>query len=165
MSIAEVVARCDALGCPRVTLTGGEPLEQAACPALAAALLEAGYAVFCETSGTVPIDLLPREVLRIMDLKCPSSGVCDRNHWPNIAALTERDEVKFVIGSPEDYDWACKTVAQHDLTARCGTVLFAPVYGVLDPATLAAWMLEDRHEVRLQVPLHKVLWPDETRGV
>ena len=165
MTIGEVVNRCTALACPLVEITGGEPLEQAACPALAQALLDAGCTVLCETSGTVPIDVLPAGVIRIMDIKCPGSGASGKNRWENIETLSARDEVKFVIGSREDYEWSRDIVQRHELTERCHAVLFSPVWGRIEPHVLAEWVATESLGVRYQIQLHKVLWPAEERGV
>jgi len=165
MTVDEVVARCGEWPCRLIEITGGEPLIQAACSGLAATLLEKGYQVLIETSGALPIQTLPRAVIKIMDLKCPGSGSCDENYWANIDALTNHDEVKFVIGDRGDYEWSCDTLRRHDLINRCAHVLFAPVHGVMDPVVLGQWILDDGLKVRLQLPLHKYLWPADRRGV
>lgn len=165
MTIRAVLERCAELACPLVEITGGEPLEQAACPTLAQVLLDAGYTVLCETSGTRPINVLPDGVHVIMDLKCPGSGVCGKNDWSNLDALSQRDEVKFVLRDRRDYDWSLSAVRDYDLTARCRAVLLAPVFGELDPRDLAAWMIADGLEARLQLQLHKYIWPPDQEGV
>ena len=160
-----ILAKCDELACPLAEITGGEPLLQEACRDLAARLLEQGRTVLCETSGTVPIGVLPDGVIRIMDLKCPSSGVCDKNDWANIAALNRRDEVKFVIADRADYEWSRALIRKHALPERCGQVLLAPVFGEIEPRALTEWMLEDGLDARLQLQLHKYIWPPDERGV
>ena len=150
---------------PLVEITGGEPLLQPGCIALATALLETGHTTLIETNGTLPIDLLPAGVIRIMDIKCPGSGMSDKMHWRNIDALTRRDEVKFVLASRTDYKWALDVMERHKLAEKCGAVLLSAVPGCLDVAQLAAWMLEDRPLARLQLQLHKMIWPPELRGV
>lgn len=164
-TVGELIAQCDDLGGRLVEITGGEPLAQQACPELAAELLEQGYTVLVETSGALPIDRLPAAAIKIMDLKCPDSGVSDRNHWPNLALLSARDEVKFVLASREDYEWARGVVQERDLKARCNAVLFSPVLGAVEAVALAQWILEDGLDVRMQLQLHKLIWPPETRGV
>ncbi len=149
---------------PLVEITGGEPLLQPACGELAQRLLDAGYTVLCETSGALPIDRLPPGVIRIMDLKCPSSGECDANHWPNIDLLTRDDEIKFVMGNRADYEWSRDVLRRHDLARRC-TVLFSPVFGAIDPAEIVAWILEDHLPVRFQLQMHKHIWAPDTVGV
>ncbi|HUU44582.1 MAG TPA: radical SAM protein [Acidobacteriota bacterium] len=164
LSIDAVIRRIDAFGLPTVEITGGEPLLQPGTAVLAEKLIALGRTVLVETSGASPIDGLPAGLIRIMDIKCPSSGESDRNHWPNIDHLTPADEVKFVIGDREDYDWARDVVARHDLTSRC-TVLFAPVFGRLEPRELADWILADKPGVRLQLQIHKFIWNPEARAV
>jgi 7-carboxy-7-deazaguanine synthase len=164
LAIAEIIQRIDAFGLATVEITGGEPLLQPGTATLAERLIAAGKKVLVETSGASPIDVLPPGVIRIMDIKCPSSGESDRNHWPNIDHLTSGDEVKFVLGNRDDYDWARDVVERYQLTTRC-TVLFSPVFGQLDPRALADWILSDRLAVRLQVQLHKYIWSPEARAV
>lgn len=165
MTIAEILEECRRLDCPLVEITGGEPLLQKGCPALAEALLAEGYTVLCETSGSLPVADLPNEVVKIMDLKCPGSGECDKNDWSNLAALGPRDEVKFVIADREDYEWSRDVLKTHNLAARCNAILFAPVFGVIDPRELIEWILEDGLDVRLQLQLHKFIWPPDQKGV
>ncbi len=165
MSIGNIVTRCRSLGRSLVEITGGEPLEQQHCAELATALLDARFTVLCETSGTYPISRLPVRVIKIMDIKCPGSGVADRNDWSNIDALSRKDEVKFVISDRPDYEWSREIVNRYKLIERCHAVLFAPVFGRLEPAALAQWILADALPVRLQLQLHKYIWPAGTRGV
>lgn len=146
-------------GVRHVTVTGGEPLAQKACPALLAALCDAGYRVSLETSGALDIGQVDTRVKRVMDIKTPSSGEQQQNLWSNIALLSAGDEVKFVIGDRADYDWSKEIIAEYGLAQRCG-VLFSPVYAALEARTLADWIVEDRLPVRFQVQLHKLLWGD-----
>ena len=164
-AIGEILGKCEELGCSLVEITGGEPLVQENCPTLAACLLEQGMTVLCETGGSLPITVLPDKVIRIMDLKCPGSGECDKNDWSNIDALTPRDEVKFVIADRADYEWSRDVVEEYDLPARCNQVLFAPVFGAIGPRQLVKWILEDGLEVRFQLQLHKLIFPPDQRGV
>jgi|UniRef100_A0A7C4ESN0 7-carboxy-7-deazaguanine synthase len=147
-----------------VEITGGEPLLQPETPLLAQALLEAGRVVLVETNGSLDISLLPERVVRIMDLKCPSSGECHRNRWENLALLMPYDEIKFVIGDRIDYEWARETLRRR-LKDIPSPVLFSPVHNELSAAELAQWILSDNLEVRMQAPLHKYIWPEKTRGV
>ena len=165
MTVAEAVEKCLALSGRLVEVTGGEPLEQAACPRLVRGLLEHGMTVLVETSGTLPISGLPAEAIKIMDLKCPSSGVCAKNDWSNIAALGAWDEVKFVIADRTDYEWSRDVIGKHDLTARCGEVLVGCVFGAIEPQRVVAWILEDGLDVRFQVQLQKIIWAPGARGV
>ncbi|HMW17083.1 MAG TPA: 7-carboxy-7-deazaguanine synthase QueE [Accumulibacter sp.] len=141
----------------QVCVTGGEPLAQPACLVLLSALCDAGYSVSLETSGALAIDTVDPRVTRVMDLKAPGSGESARNHWPNLAALTANDEIKFVLKDHADYQWAADLIRERRLDALC-PLLFSPVAGELSAATLADWILADRLPVRLQVQLHKLLW-------
>ncbi|MCH7826239.1 MAG: radical SAM protein [Acidobacteria bacterium] len=147
-----------------VEITGGEPLAQPGTPALAEALLRRGKTVLVETSGSFDISVLPDGAHAIMDLKCPSSGELEHNDLGNLDRLRPGDEVKFVIGNREDYDWAAEMVREHDLTGRC-PVLFSPVWNEVEFERLAQWILADGLAVRMQLQLHKILWPDVERGV
>lgn len=166
LELADVVAEVRRLGCLLVEVTGGEPLAQPNCIPLLRMLVEDGYTVLLETSGALPLDEVPREVHKIMDLKCPSSGEADRNDFRNLSLLSRHDQIKFVMGTREDYDWARQQIDHYGLTGKCGAVLFSCVFGELDPATLVKWMLEDKlFEVRMQLQAHKFIWPPETKGV
>jgi len=149
---------------PLIEITGGEPLAQPATPALASALLDRGKTVLVETSGSFDISVLPDGAHAIMDLKCPSSCESERNDLDNLGRLRDGDEVKFVIATRNDYEWAADMVRQNQLTERF-PVLFSPVWGELEPPQLAAWILADALQVHLQLQLHKLLWPDVERGI
>lgn len=163
-SVDDVVDEVLSHQTPLVEITGGEPLLQRGCATLAARLLEAGQMVLVETSGAQPIDLLPDGAIRIMDLKCPGSGECEKNDWANITKLTSQDEVKFVIGDRSDYEWARDVVRKHRLPERCA-VLFSSVFGQLDPEDLTSWILADHLPVRMQLQMHKYIWSPTARGV
>lgn len=162
MPLSDILAAVADLGVARVCVTGGEPLAQAACLTLLGALCDAGCDVSLETSGALDIGGVDPRVARIVDLKAPGSGEVARNHWPNVELLTMHDEVKFVVADRADYDWALAAIAEHRLAERC-PLLFSPVVGSLDPATLAGWMLADRVAARFQLQLHRLLW-DNMRG-
>jgi 7-carboxy-7-deazaguanine synthase len=164
MSIAEVLARVESFGCPTVEVTGGEPLLQAATIPLLEALVAGGYRVLLETGGSLPIEPVPEGVHRIVDLKCPGSGESARNRWENLEVLRPGDEIKFVLAHRDDYLWAARTVRERGLGAG-PPVLFSAVHGGLDAGTLARWVLDDRLPVRVQIQLHKHLWPGADRGV
>lgn len=166
-TIEAILAQVASFGVPLVELTGGEPLAQKSCIPLAEALLDAGYNVLIETSGSLPINTLPDAVVRIMDLKCPDSDMSKHNDWSNIDYLQpDRDEVKFVIASRRDYEWSRDVVRQYNLTDRCKAVLFSPVFGEVDPKAIVDWMLEDDlNAVRFQLQMHKFIWPPDERGV
>lgn len=164
-SVDEVVAQVEAYGCPTVEITGGEPLLQADVIPLMSALLARGYQVLIETGGHRSIAGVPAGVIRIVDLKCPGSGESDRNDWTNLALLTPRDQVKFVLADRADYEFAREVITREHLADRCGAVLLSPVHGELALKPLAEWILADRLPVRLQVQLHKYIWDPQTRGV
>ena len=165
MSVDDVVDRVLAFDCPVVEITGGEPLLQADVVPLMERLLALGKTVMVETGGHRPVGGLPAGVIRIMDVKCPGSGEADRNDPGNLALLTARDQVKFVIADRADYEFARALTARERLAERCGAVLFSPVHGELHPRQLAEWILEDRLPVRLQLQMHKYIWDPATRGV
>ncbi|MCB1791120.1 MAG: 7-carboxy-7-deazaguanine synthase QueE [Gammaproteobacteria bacterium] len=143
-----------------VTVTGGEPLAQADCLLLLTALCDAGYVVSLETSGALDIADVDARVVKVMDLKTPSSGEQAKNRYDNIDHLLPHDQVKFVIGDADDYRWSCEQVARFALPQRC-EVLFSPVAGQIAAADLADWILRDRLDVRFQLQLHKLLWGNE----
>ncbi|MDQ3185212.1 MAG: 7-carboxy-7-deazaguanine synthase QueE [Pseudomonadota bacterium] len=143
-----------------VTVTGGEPLAQKECLTLLTLLCEAGYSVSLETSGALDISSVDMRVSRILDIKTPGSGEAEKNRWSNLNHLTNHDELKFVLCDEADYLWAVGTMRERQLDLIC-PVLLSPVYGKLDPAMLAAWVLRDRLPVRVQVQLHKLLWSGE----
>jgi 7-carboxy-7-deazaguanine synthase len=155
-----VLDRVAAFGCRTVCVTGGEPLAQANCLTLLTALCDAGYAVSLETSGALDISAVDPRVARIVDIKAPDSGEAGKNRWENLADLRPTDELKFVLASRADYDWAKSVLARRHLDGLC-PVLFSPVAATLPPALLAEWILADRLPVRFQLQLHKVLWGQE----
>jgi 7-carboxy-7-deazaguanine synthase len=157
LTLADILLRVARFGCATVCVTGGEPLAQKNCLLLLAALCDAGHSVSLETSGALDIGGVDPRVARIVDLKAPGSGEEARNRWENLELLTAHDELKFVLASREDYDWAVAACRQHRLFKLC-PVLFSPVQGQLDPAQLAQWILDDRLPLRFQLQLHKVLW-------
>jgi 7-carboxy-7-deazaguanine synthase len=165
MSVDEVARDVRAYRCDVVEITGGEPLLQKEVYPLMQQLLDEGRTVMLETGGHLSVDQVPEAVIRVIDVKCPGSGESDRNHWPNLDRLRPADEVKFVIKDRGDYEYARGVVANYNLTERCTAVHFSPVHGVQDPKQLAAWVLEDRLTVRVQLQLHKYIWDATTRGV
>lgn len=164
-TLEAVLAEVSRLGPGLVEVTGGEPLLQDATIPLMAALVDAGRTVLLETSGSLPVDRVPDGVHRIVDLKAPASGEVGKNLFENLVRLGVRDEVKVVVADRADYEWARAQVREHALAERVGAVLLSPAHGLLDAATLAEWMLADALPARLNLQLHKVLWPDADRGV
>jgi len=165
MTIDDVLERVEEYGCDLVEITGGEPLLQSDVYPLMNQLLAAGKTVMVETGGHRSIKDVPSDVIRIVDVKCPGSGESATNHWENLDLLTPHDEVKFVIVDRADYEFAKDVVVRHRLLDRTAAVLFSPVHGVLASRDLAAWILEDRLSVRLQLQAHKYIWDANTRGV
>jgi 7-carboxy-7-deazaguanine synthase len=161
--IEDVVAEVEAFPCRLLTLTGGEPLAQPDAFPLASRLADRGFEVLVETSGHVSIEALDPRAVAILDVKAPGSGEADRMHTDNLTLLRPQDEVKLVLAGRADYEWARELLRDPRL-ARA-TVLFSPVHGQLDPGVLGRWILDDGLPVRLQVQLHKVLWPGVERGV
>lgn len=164
-TFGEIVDAVAAFQCPLVEVTGGEPLLQKNVLPLMTMLADAGHTVLLETSGAHDISQVDARVHRIMDLKTPRSGECARNLFSNIEHLTQRDEVKFVIGSREDYEWSREQVERHALAQRCRAVLFSPIFGRIDPREIVEWILADKLPVRFQLQMHKFIWTPAKRGV
>ena len=164
MSLDEITAKVKEYNCNLVQVTGGEPLFQEECPGLLTRLCDAGFKVLLETGGSLPVKDLDNRVIVIMDLKTPSSGMVRKNMYENIDYLKDVDEVKFVIGSREDYDWSRDIISRYNLTGKC-KILFSVVFGKMDPRTLVEWILEDKLDVRFQLQMHKFIWSPETKGV
>ena len=160
----ELLAELRRLPSRLLCLTGGEPLAQPAAFPFVTRVLDDGWEVVVETSGHVPLGPLDPRAVAILDVKTPGSGESARMHWANLDRLGAKDEAKFVIDGRTDYEWSRGVVLGRRLADRC-SVLFSPVHGVLDPGTLGRWILADGLAVRLQVQLHKYLWPDAARGV
>lgn len=159
MHFDDILRECASHGTRHVCVTGGEPLAQKRCHQLLHSLCEQGYSVSLETSGAIDISQVDERVSRVVDLKTPDSGEESRNLWENLDALTPHDQLKFVICSRADYDWAHQQVVSRSLADYCD-VLFSPSWGALEPADLAEWVLQDRLPVRVQLQLHKLLWGD-----
>lgn len=163
--IADVVAEVVAMKTPRVELTGGEPLLQPGAYPLMEQLLDASLIVMLETSGAIDIREVPEKVHAIVDMKTPSSKESDRNDYRNFDSMDARDELKFVIGSREDYEWSVKLMNEHALVKRPFSILFSTVFDKLHPRELAQWIVDDRLPVRFQLQQHKFVWDPNARGV
>ncbi len=173
MHLDEIASKVSAYKLKYVTVTGGEPLAQKSCLTLLSKLCDQNFNVSLETSGALDISEVDPRVMKVMDVKTPSSNEVQKNHWENIKYLSKQDQVKFVICNQADYSWAKNIVAEYQLGDRC-EVLFSPVMGEasqagqtgqtgqtqLDPAALAEWMVQDQLDVRFQLQVHKILWGD-----
>lgn len=159
MSLVDILQRVRTYATKYVTVTGGEPLAQQACLPLLVLLADAGYQVSLETSGALAIAGVDSRVVKVMDLKTPSSGEASKNNYQNIALMRCQDQIKFVIGDDGDYQWAKSTVQKYGLTDKCW-VLFGAVAGAMQPQDLAQKILDDGLEVKMQIQLHKYLWGD-----
>ena len=160
IKLVEIMARVAEYAPRYVTVTGGEPLAQKNCLTLLSMLCDAGYEVSLETGGALDIGGVDERVMRVLDIKTPTSGESEKNRWDNLDKLTKLDEIKFVLCNEADYTWAKQVTAQYALTNKCA-VLFSPAQGTLDATLLAEWVLRDRLDVRFQLQLHKLLWNNE----
>ena len=163
-SIDEIIEQVKKYNCNLVEVTGGEPLFQKECYDLLKRLVEERFEVLLETGGSLPIKTVYKAVKIIMDLKCPSSGMVKKNLYDNINYLKSSDELKFVIGTREDYEWTKQIIEKYDLINKC-EILFSVVFGELEPLTLVNWILEDKLNVRFQLQMHKFIWDPMAKGV
>jgi 7-carboxy-7-deazaguanine synthase len=163
-SIAEIINEVKKYNCKLIEVTGGEPLVQKECLELMKKLCDEGFDVMLETGGSLPIKDVDNRVLIIMDLKCPSSKMEKKNLYENIDYLKPKDELKFVIGNREDYDWSKKIISEYDLKNN-SKILFSVVFGELEPVSLVNWIIEDKLDVRYQLQMHKYIWHPEEKGV
>jgi len=164
-AIADVVAEVERYDCSLVEVTGGEPLLQEDVYPLMDELVARGKTVLLETGGHRSTARVPDPVVTILDIKCPASGESERMDWENLNRLRPRDEVKFVINDRADYEYARDAIARHELAERAAAIHMSPVHGVLNPKTLSEWVLADSLPVRVQLQLHKYIWPADMRGV
>lgn len=166
MSLDEVISKVGEFGVRLVEITGGEPLLQDEVYALMDRLLDEGYTVMLETSGERPIDRVPREVVKVVDVKCPDSGEADTFALQNLDWLAPHDQIKFVISGRRDYEFAREFTTEHELTERTAAVIFSPVHGKVDLPQMAGWILEDGlQKVRFGSQLHKTIWGADAQGV
>jgi len=165
LTVDEIVEQVRSYGSNLVEVTGGEPLLQKDIHSLFRLLLDDGFTVLVETSGERDLSVVDPRIVKIMDLKCPSSGESGRNRMTNLNHLSARDEVKFVIAGRADFEWACAIINRYSLDQHVNAVLMSPVFGRLPPSDLADWILRERLTVRLQLQLHKQIWSPSLRGV
>ena len=163
MSIKQILKKIKEYNCNLVEITGGEPLLQKECIDLMKVLLEKKYQVMLETSGSLPIKKVPKEVIKIVDFKCPTSKMHKKNEWGIVGDLQEHDEIKFVIGDYEDYKWTKNKINYYNLNDK--NILLSPVHDVLEPKVLSEWVLKDGIKARVQLQLHKYIWSPDTKGV
>ena len=163
-SIEEIINEVKKYNCKLVEVTGGEPLVQKECLDLMKRLCDEGFDVMLETAGSLSIKDIDDRVQIIMDLKCPSSKMEKKNLYENINFLKPADELKFVIGNREDYDWSKEIISRYDLQSKC-KILFSVVFDELEPVSLVNWIIEDKLDVRYQLQMHKFIWHPETKGV
>ena len=159
-TLADILDQVASYNVSRVTVTGGEPLAQPGVFALMTALVDRQFSVSLETSGALSVDRVDPRVVKVLDIKTPDSAEVHRNLWDNIAYLQPHDQIKFVVCSRGDYDWARIKCDQYQLFDRVADVLFSPSHGALDPSELADWIVADRLPARMQMQLHKLLWGD-----
>ena len=165
LQVQQVIDEVEKYKCKLVEITGGEPLVQMdECLELMKRLCDLGYEVMIETSGSLSIKDIDHRVKIIMDLKCPSSGMEKQNLYENIQYLKPTDELKFVIGNRDDYDWTVEQIRKYNLQGKCD-ILFSVVFGKLEPVELVNWILEDKLVVRFQLQMHKFIWDPQTKGV
>ena len=164
MSIKEILNKIKEYPCNLVEVTGGEPLFQKECIDLLQELVTNNYDVLLETSGSLSTKSVPKKVINIIDFKCPSSNMEKKNLWGNITYLKPSDEVKFVIGDRDDYEWAKQKIYHYKIDQLC-SVLLSPTHNEINPDEIVKWILQDNLNVRFQIQLHKVIWPNTDKGV
>jgi len=157
MTVEEVAAHILRFGCPMVLLTGGEPLLQPEIPLLADRLLQKEFTVLLETNGSLPVESLDRKIVKVVDLKCPSSGMSDRILWENLEALTSRDQIKFVVKNTGDLEWMHGVIKAHSLEQKAH-ILVSPVFDSASLPEIAGFLMENRIRARIQLQLHKYIW-------
>ncbi len=165
MAIDRILEEIKKFNCRLVEVTGGEPLLQADTPVLVRKLLDDGYTVMLETNGSLDIGKIDGRCIKIIDVKCPSSGEQEKILFSNFGKMNKNDELKFVIETREDYNYAKDQLSRDDMITLPGNIHFSPVFGKLSPQTLSAWILEDNLNARMTLQLHKLIWPDKDRGV
>jgi len=165
MDVDRVLDNIRRFNCGLVEITGGEPLLQPETPALVRKLIEQNYTVMLETNGSLDIGTVDPRCIKVVDVKCPSSGEQDQNLFANLEKLCKHDELKFVVETKEDYQYAKEQLLRNDIALPPGHIHFSPVFGKLSPQTLSAWILEDNLNVRMTLQMHKLIWPNKEKGV
>jgi 7-carboxy-7-deazaguanine synthase len=164
MEITHIMNEIKQWDCNLVEVTGGEPLFQDKCINLLNELINSNYEVMLETGGSLSISDVPKKVIKIVDFKCPSSAMEKKNLWSIVEELQPHDEVKFVIGNREDFDWAKDRITEYSLDKKC-TLLFSPTFGKIDPQLIVEWILAENLPVRIQMQMHKMIWNQDKQGV
>ena len=164
MEITDIMSEIKQWDCNLVEVTGGEPLFQEECIDLLNELVNSNYEVMLETGGSLSISNVPKKVIKIVDFKCPSSKMVKKNLWSIVEDLQPHDEVRFVIGDREDFDWEKDRITKYSLDKIC-TLLFSPAFGKIDPQHIVEWILADNLPVRMQMQMHKMIWNPEEKGI
>lgn len=164
MMIKDIIKKIKQWPCKLIEVTGGEPLLQKECITLLNELIKLNYKVMLETSGSLPLDKVPNEIMKIIDFKCPSSKMEHKNLWEIIKDVSSHDEIKFVIGDRKDYEWAKEKIYELNLNKIC-TILFSPVFNSIEPKKIVKWILADNIPVRFQLQMHKFIWEPDKLGV
>jgi len=163
-SIDEILEKIKEYNCNLVEVTGGEPLLQSQCINLLRELINNKYDVMLETSGSLSIKEVPKDVKKIIDFKCPTSGMEHKNLWIIINDINNNDEVKFVIGNKQDFEWAVNKIKEYNIEKKC-IILFSSVFGEIEYEQVVGWMLDSKIKARFQIQLHKHIWEESTKGV
>ncbi len=165
ITLDQIFEELDRSRVQHVCVTGGEPLLQEGVYPLMERLVEEGYTISLETGGSLPIARVPEEVHIILDIKCPGSGMQEKNRWDNLHLIRSKDEVKFVVADREDFEYALRVIEEHNLQKKAGTLLFSPVWDQLESHELTEWILNDAPYARLNLQIHKFIWDPATKGV
>lgn len=164
MAIDAIIDQVKKYNCKLVEITGGEPLFQDECFELMKRLCDEDFHVMLETGGSLPIKEVDKRVMIILDLKCPSSNMMKKNLYENLDYIKPTDEIKFVIGALEDYEWAKEIIGRYSIVKKC-SILFSVVFNILEPVKLVEWILKDNLQVRFQLQAHKFIWEPGKKGV
>ncbi len=165
MSLDEIIEKITQFNCNMVEITGGEPLYQKNTVFLIKKLLDLGFYTLVETNGSYDLSLIDKRCINIMDVKTPSSKMSEKNLSSNFYELKKNDQLKFVVSDRLDFDFGINLIKDKNLYEKCKNIIFSPVLNVLHPKKLAQWVLESQMDIRMQVQLHKIIWPEDMRGV